>query len=623
MKRKMVKLIGLAFVIGFLGISNVNAATNFAKSCSQADVQAAINSASAGDTVIVPAGECTWTSGITFNKTVKLEGAGKDSTIITGTGSNLFTWSSYSVDKAPWVGKFGLVITNLTGAAFVITYSKGWRIHENRVVSVGVLKKLIFTTSWGGETKPLEGLIDQNEFENIEIGWFGVHINPYPPGKHRWAEPLGLGSERAIYIEDNVFTGTVSNSHHQLADTGNGGRYVVRYNKSETQYFEFHSAQHGGQRAGMMFEIYRNEMGMKAGQTHYMPWRMRGGTGMIWGNILTGAWNNKYVALDNVRSYGSNINSGGCFGYHPWDGNEAYVGGTHTGGNNAATLVDSTKKWSSNELLRVVRTGKHNGGNSNTTLTPLVAHGFGTNGPVNGLLYNISDGSSCMVTSFTSGTMTCSGGLQGGSDNLWTNNDDYRLTFGAWIWNITDGSKCPIVYHIANTVTCTLTGGTNNKWNNGDKYKVTFGWPCRDQIGQSTDAWLWTDGKPYPPQDRSSLHLWSNRYGANIVPATVINDSSYHIKNNRDYYDEAASFDGKSGTGVGTLANRPATCTTGVGYWATDQGNWNKKPGGQQGVLYKCTSPNTWTLYYTPYTYPHPLRQAWIGQPPQNPRIIY
>jgi hypothetical protein len=25
------------------------------------------------------------------------------------------------------------------------------------------------------------------------------------------------------------------------------------------------------------------------------------------------------------------------------------------------------------------------------------------------------------------------------------------------------------------------------------------------------------------------------------------------------------------------------------------------------GALYKCTATNTWTSYYTPYTYPHPL----------------
>ena len=28
---------------------------------------------------------------------------------------------------------------------------------------------------------------------------------------------------------------------------------------------------------------------------------------------------------------------------------------------------------------------------------------------------------------------------------------------------------------------------------------------------------------------------------------------------------------------------------------------------GTQGELFKCTATNTWTIYYTPYTYPHPL----------------
>ena len=64
-------------------------------------------------------------------------------------------------------------------------------------------------------------------------------------------------------------------------------------------------------------------------------------------------------------------------------------------------------------------------------------------------------------------------------------------------------------------------------------------------------------------------------------------------------------FDGTTGVGEGLLANRPATCTTGVGYWATDQGSWNQI--GEDGLFYRCTSTNTWAAYYTPYDYPHPL----------------
>ncbi|MGI0100953.1 MAG: hypothetical protein ACREBH_04540 [Candidatus Micrarchaeaceae archaeon] len=70
------------------------------------------------------------------------------------------------------------------------------------------------------------------------------------------------------------------------------------------------------------------------------------------------------------------------------------------------------------------------------------------------------------------------------------------------------------------------------------------------------------------------------------------------------------------GTGWGPLADRPASCTPNVGYWATDQGNWNKSGNGfGQGELFVCTSPNTWTLYYEPYTYPYPLAVA----PPAPP----
>lgn len=103
--------------------------------------------------------------------------------------------------------------------------------------------------------------------------------------------------------------------------------------------------------------------------------------------------------------------------------------------------------------------------------------------------------------------------------------------------------------------------------------------------------------------------------------ATLDTDACYNtggtegIKENIDWFKDATSFDGTAGVGAGTLASRPATCTTGVGYWATAQstsdltGMVGKNPSTTiGGTLYKCTDTNTWTVYYTPYTYPHPLR---------------
>lgn len=87
---------------------------------------------------------------------------------------------------------------------------------------------------------------------------------------------------------------------------------------------------------------------------------------------------------------------------------------------------------------------------------------------------------------------------------------------------------------------------------------------------------------------------------------------------NREFFVGTDSFDGTVGCGYGTLASRPATCTTGVGYWATDQsisdltGMVGKNPATPiSGTLYKATATDTWTNYFTPLAYPHPLRSQY------------
>jgi hypothetical protein len=107
-----------------------------------------------------------------------------------------------------------------------------------------------------------------------------------------------------------------------------------------------------------------------------------------------------------------------------------------------------------------------------------------------------------------------------------------------------------------------------------------------------------------------------------VIPDTtsifeVVEDCCDNIHPNVEFFNHVAPFDGTSGMGCGTFANRPTTCVPGVGYWATDQdctqvsddniGAHPKTP--ISGMLYKCIAPNIWgEVYYTPFTYPHPLR---------------
>lgn len=172
------------------------------------------------------------------------------------------------------------------------------------------------------------------------------------------------------------------------------------------------------------------------------------------------------------------------------------------------------------------------------------------------------------------------------------------------------------VRDVSSTGTWGLCNGSS--WIDGNESGKT-GYLCRDQIGASTDSSLWNFTNPAPSQAKAPAYSWGNTYDTSNV-LNFFSQNENHIQVNRDYYNYNASFDGTTGVGVGTLAARPATCTTGVAYWATDQGNWNKSGTGEQGVLYKCTGTNTWTLYYTPYTYPHPLRISPL--PPKNLHIV-
>jgi len=124
------------------------------------------------------------------------------------------------------------------------------------------------------------------------------------------------------------------------------------------------------------------------------------------------------------------------------------------------------------------------------------------------------------------------------------------------------------------------------------------GTPC------TTAGQCWTQNALDPVYEAgdTGAHLNSN---INVSDPTRLAGYYYAQVSQSAQTTPTSPFNGTSGTGYGTMVNRPTTCTTRVGYWATDQGTWRN--GGPGGVLYKCTATNTWTKAYEPYTYPHPL----------------
>lgn len=164
------------------------------------------------------------------------------------------------------------------------------------------------------------------------------------------------------------------------------------------------------------------------------------------------------------------------------------------------------------------------------------------------------------------------------------------------------------------------------------------GYPCKNQPGRSPAGGTpeWGTLTPIPVFKNVDLDNSNAKVDTNFsCPWSGTPYCTEHVQANRDYYNAVSAtaqtsatspFNGTTGIGHGTLANRPTTCTHttapdgdeggGVMYWATDQGSWNSsstnpkgvQQNGADGVLYRCSATNTWSTYYTPAAYPNTYR---------------
>jgi hypothetical protein len=500
-------------------LSVAEAQTITAATCNESDVAKALSSINTdGTTVVVPAGNCTWTTPLSYTQknSFTLQGAGAVSysaSSIAGTGTdNTIIQDNTGSNPVLTVVTIAGKTFRLTGIAFTYSSSNA-SVNGNGVVIVTGTSTSVridhnhFNQNNNVDLNPsgaVEGVIDHNQFDGsfadenmirFQSGmWAGDSSNN---GNGSWNDTDHFGTSQFMFAELNNFqTVPSASAYHIFAyDCSRAGRYVFRYNAVGYHVMlQTHGTSGGDGRGCRAQEIYENSFTYSSTPISDMsPFllMMESGTGYIWGNTVTG-----FVTLV-----------------------EADIPRTNT-----ATYTQATS-----------------------------ANGWGYCG-----------------TSY--------------GPSPWDQN-------GA-----STGHQC---------IDAIGVGA-------GDLLSGFFPTKCNSSAGCSTYNGAWPHQAPDP------VYTWTNtvnpvpqepdHYWSNYAPVVITENVDYYLQ--LPNIDEPSSFNATAGTGSGTYAAIPTTCTPQVGYWATDA---NK--------FYICSARNTWTLAYTPYTYPHPLDLMGPSSP-ANPQAV-
>jgi hypothetical protein len=424
--RQLVLMFAASILASHFVLAAARAATHTANSCSQQDVQAAIDAAGDGDTVFVPAGTAEYRTIVAGTPALKIKdkgiallGAGIDRTVIkdntydTDTGKN--PWIQRLVDVQGGKGK-KLRISGFTfdgtgiknaGKPVVIGIRGSYadlRIDHCRFLNVnGAIRT-------GGL---MRGVVDHCRYELMEDHALSNPFFHWLEGNsaEAWKTPTQLGDAEAIYIEDChiEFHNPKSNDCPALP-TMDGARAVFRHNTVVDGFLEFFGVD-SRPRGTARFEVYDNTFTGKC----FCAIGLKGGTGVAFNNTIEGKFNRDPFWVTEYRVGGPRQQIGQCDGTGTADGNEPLDGdkqtytGAHSGDDGDVALTCAGKKWKPNALM------------------------------------------------------------------------------GYAVWNVTDGSVGKITANTESTITAALKGGKRNRWNARDALKVTNGYPALDQIGRGRD----------------------------------------------------------------------------------------------------------------------------------------
>jgi hypothetical protein len=411
MRRDCRRLLAGALLCGLILLLSRQAfGTVVAATLKLTDVQNAVNSALAGETVQIPAGVATWTAGLSINKAITLQGAGLGLTIIkdgiTSGNSPLIAINLVSGKNI-----------RITGIEFQDT--AGSALQSNGVITVSGSDsdgssvrfdhcRLNQLNGVAIETYNTIGVIDHNTFDP-GYGTFIAVNNPNwrgvgSYGDNSYAQASGFGGSQFLFIEDNTFNGTGT---QQSVDSYYGARFVFRYNTEVGCEPGGHGTDSTGRARGIRaMEMYNNSVSGSLPGNYFAV--MRSGVVIAHDNTYSGS-TQPIIKLSCYRQFNGFSPWGDSDGTNAWDKNQAgapFYSGTVSSAGSLTVTVSGTP-WTTNQWIGycIKKTAGSGSGqqfaeilsNTNNTIT------FSSNGGYAGGPLSFNNGDNFKITKVTQG----------------------------------------------------------------------------------------------------------------------------------------------------------------------------------------------------------------------------
>lgn len=338
--------------------------TRNAATCNFADVNAQVLAAADRDIINIPAGTCSWSSTLTVNKAIKMQGAGVGVTILQDNvskggascsgGGPLMDWNVSAQASAMRITNFTIQgVSTDTGVCQRGHITVGGGTHNMRIDHLTINPANTVAIFISGD---IWGLIDHYIFRTVfknavrvqHLNWNGTSNDPW--GDQSWAQGLSIGSPQGVYVEDSDFADTAgTQSVAGALDCFDGGRVTWRYNVHSQANITTHGADSDQRHRGCRWtEMYNNTFSYSnVNQLAFIAW-IRGGTGVFHDNQITASgYSNKLVQVVNCRD--SDAGCGGGPSYAPWGAcNGSATWDQNSGGGTGYRCVDQPGSGTSN-----------------------------------------------------------------------------------------------------------------------------------------------------------------------------------------------------------------------------------------------------------------------------------